>query len=132
MKKLLFVITLLSLLLVSASKVGLIRFDVINKSGMKVAIGLNGQEQGKFYYLKVAEGDREAPVEAGFTIARDIYRTQVYYIEPDDSYFTCKQPKPVKLNMLHDVRLVVLPCIHDPVYTGEPFMLKYPIAKHVR
>jgi hypothetical protein len=129
MKKSLWVILLLSLLLVSASPARLVRFDVINKSGLPVALRLNGKALGKFYYLRIPQGNRASPVEMSFTVATDLYITQVYYLEPEQSQdgLRCKQPRPTKLNLIHNVHLVMLECTRQPVYTGEPFMLKFPI-----
>lgn len=129
MKRFMPFLLLLSLLLVSADQVRLVSFDVINKSGDKVAIRMNGKTLEKFYYLRVPAGTRAEPAEAYFTVASDLYTTQLYYLEPEETmrYLRCKQPRPTKLNFSHDVRLVVLDCVHEPVYTGEPFMLKAPI-----
>ncbi|MEW5871284.1 MAG: hypothetical protein AB1894_18575 [Chloroflexota bacterium] len=127
--RLLFAIALLSLLAVSAGHARLVRFDVINKSGMDIAISMRGKELEQFYYLKAVKGDRLAPTEKNFTVVGDFYRAQVYYLqseEPEEGY-RCKQPKPTTLNMIHNVRLVVLECIREPIYTGEPYMLKFPI-----
>ena len=129
MKRWMACLLLFSLLLVSADQVRLVSFDVINKSGDKVAIRMNGKTLEKFYYLRIPAGTREEPAEMSFTVAADLYATQVYYFEPEETmrYLVCKQPRPTKLSFAHDVRLVVLECVHEPVYTGEPYMLKIPI-----
>ena len=132
MKQIRFVIILLSLLLVNARAARLVRFDVINKSGMPVAISLRGKETEQFYYLRTPSGNRMEPAEMSFTVATDYYTTQVFYLQPEEGTngLRCKQPKATLLNMTHNVRLVVLECIREPIYTGEPFMLKAPIRTY--
>ena len=131
MKRFIPFLLLLSLLLVSANQVRLVSFDVINKSGGKIAISMNGKSVEKFYYLRIPAGTREEPAETHFTVVSDVYTMQMYYFEPEVivRYLRCKQPKPVNLSFAHDVRLVVLECIHEPIYTGEPYMYKFPIER---
>lgn len=129
MKRWLLGLTVSSLLLVNAYQARLVRLDVINKSGDEVAIRLQGKTLKEFYYLRIPSGTHPDPVEASFTVLADMYDTQVYYLQPEQTmrYLHCKQPKMVRLDFVHNIHLVILPCVHAPVYTGEPYMLKAPI-----
>lgn len=141
-------IAFLSLLALAGSKpLDVIRFTVVNKSGMEIAIQLRGQDQvcmncaetktGQIYYLPVLEGDRDTPVEKTFVIERATYGMQLYYLETWDPVygFKCGTPRPNALLARRNLRLTVLPCDFTPGNVGEPGMRKYlpyPIPQHFR
>jgi hypothetical protein len=133
-------ISLLTLLLISADRpVDTIRFTVINKSGMDIAIQLRANDyenifskdilRGELYYLTILEGDREHPNFKIFDIQKDTYVMQVYYIETYDPVygFKCATPAPNPMIAQRNIRLVVLPCdfTPGPKQVGEPSMRKY-------
>jgi hypothetical protein len=126
---LLFVI--LSLLLVSADDVRLARFEIINKSGMEIAVGLTGLEYEELYYLRLAEGTRADPVAKTFTLVPDNYYMQVYYLEYWDPVygFKCGRQAPLPFDIIRNVRLVVIECDRMPLHKGEPPAIrKYPLT----
>lgn len=147
MKKILWLLPLLTLLLVAAEDpVDPIRLTIINKSEMDIAIQLQGlpkvccnesdTKQGEFYYLPVAEGSRDKPSEKTFIIERDSYNMQMFYIQTWDPVygFKCDGAAPNVLLAKRNIRLVVLPCgeLPMPCAVGEPSMWKflpYPVAE---
>jgi hypothetical protein len=130
MRKIFIILALTSLLLISAKNVKLVRFEVINKSGIPIDIRLDGKNLKQFYYLRIPQGNRIDPIEMSFTVATDFYNTQVYYLAPNEpgAVTVCKQPKPTQLDITHNVRFVVLECHRAPIYTGELYMLKFPVS----
>ncbi len=140
MKKILIIITLLSLLLISADRpTDTIRLTIINKSGMDIAVQLRSRTieainskdvlRGEFYYLPVAEGSREAPNVKVFDIQQDTYAMQLLYVETYDPVYgyECTTPAPNTLIARNNIRLVVLPCGFNPrpQAVGERTMRKY-------
>ena len=138
MRRMLWLTCLLALLLVAGSEpVNPIRFTVINKSGMDIAVQLKGSSkacatknetvEGAFYYLPVAEGTREKPTLKTFIIERDTYVMQVFYMETYDPVygFKCDPTKPNPMIAARNIRLVILPCGEFPCSPGEPTMWKY-------
>lgn len=140
MKRILILITLLSLLLISADRPkDTIRLTIINKSGMDIAIQLRSRTfeainskdvfRGEFYYMPVAEGTREAPNVKAFDIQRDTYAMQLLYVETYDPVYgyKCTTPAPNSLIARNNIRLVVLPCgfTPQPMTVGERTMRKY-------
>jgi hypothetical protein len=141
MKKIVWLLPILALLLIAGSKepTDLIRFTVINKSDREANIQLQAvpkeccnkadQEQGEFYYLTVPRGDKENPTMKTFTIAKDTYRMYVYYTQTYDPVygFKCDPTVPNTLMAGRNLRLVLLPCGELPTRCaiGEPGMWKY-------
>jgi hypothetical protein len=129
--------TLLALFLISAEPVDLIRFEIINKSGMEIAVRLNGisyqcinkndVSKSKFYYLPVPEGSKELPYAKIYTIERDTYAMQVFYLETYDPVygFRCIQPPVNMLKATRNTRVVIGSCKYYPANAGEPSMRKY-------
>ena len=129
--------SLLAMFLVSAEPVDLIRFEIINKSGMEIAVRLNGVSypclnkndvsKSKFYYLPVPEGSKELPYAKIYTIERDTYAMQVFYLETYDPVygFRCTQPPPNMLKAVRNTRVTIGDCKTLPINGGEPSMRKY-------
>lgn len=121
-KKLLgFVIVLLAITGLAVSSKLLVRFTVINKSGMDIAVQMIGNDSDVFYYLPVPEGSRLIPTLSYFTILRDSYRVQVFYLETYDPVygFRCGGSAAVELQATHNTRLVVKECGRRSLKTGE-------------
>jgi hypothetical protein len=151
MKKILYLIPLLTLLLIGAKKpIDLVEFTIINKSGSDIAISLKGKDQvcinkcdthkGEIYYLSVPSGENETPAIKRFEIEMNTYGMQLYYIQTWDPVygFKCPIPKPNSMMANRNIRLTVLPCDQTPMgrtmgkAIGEPTMWKYlpfPITK---
>lgn len=129
MKKALLIISIFSLLLIGAKDpLGLIRFTVINKSEHEVAIRLEGIEDDElFYYLTIPEGDKDNPTIKIFTIQRDVYKMQVYYVATYDPVYgwPCPQPKSNNLIALKNLRINFGPCNEIPPNVGVPWMMKF-------
>jgi hypothetical protein len=140
MKKILWLLPLLSLLLMAASDpIRPIRLTIINKSEMDIAVQLQAKPrecckgtqdlEGNFYYLPVAEGDRSTPTTKSFLIEPDTYQMLVFYIQTWDPVygFDCNQNAPNKLIAENNIRVVILPCgeIPAPQAVGEPTMWKF-------
>lgn len=142
MKKLLYLIPLLSLLLIGAKKpLDLIEFTIINKAGRDIAISLKGKDwpclsecdvrKGEIYYLSVPAGDRDTPSVKRFEIEKNTYGMQLYYIQTWDPVYGLKCPIPAANSLVanRNIRLVVLPCDETPDMcgkaVGEPTMWKY-------
>jgi hypothetical protein len=138
MKKILTLISLLTLMLVGAKQpIALVELTIINKSEMDIAIQLKGQDKvcankcdtikGEFYYLSVPEGSREIPYRKTFEIEKDTYGMQLFFIQTYDPVygFKCPTPAPNLLVARRNIRLVVLPCDEYPNAVGEPSMWKY-------
>jgi hypothetical protein len=132
MKRTLLVGMLLVLVLTSAKPIGLVELTVVNKSGKPLGIRLDEinpevNQQALFYYLNVPKGDGDQPLEKTFTIVRDRYTMQVYYIEPYDPVYgwSCSSPKTSKLEAGHNARLVFLKCGRTPPNAGEPGLGKF-------
>ena len=129
--------SLLAIFLVSAEPVDLIRLEIINKSGMEIAVRLNGVSypcidkndvsESKFYYLPVPEGSKELPYAKIYTIERDTYAMQVFYLETYDPVygFRCTQPPPNMLKAVRNTRVTIGDCKTLPINGGEPSMRKY-------
>ena len=128
-------ISILSLVLVSADDVRLVRFEIVNKSGMEIAVGLTGLESEEIYYLRVAEGARANPVAKMFTLVPDDYYMQVYYLEYWDPVygFSCGAQPPLPIDVFRNQRLTVIECDRVPMHKGEPpAFRKYPLTPRFR
>jgi hypothetical protein len=142
MKKILYLLPLLTLLLIGAKKpIDLVEFTIINKSGRDIAISLKGKDwvcinkcdtrKGEIYYLSVPSGDNDTPSVKKFEIEKNTYGMQLYYIQTWDPVYA-----PNALAANRNIRLTVLPCDQMPGYCGkaigEPTMWKYlpyPVSK---
>lgn len=141
MKKILTLLSLLSLLLIGAKKqpIDLVELTIINKSGLEIAISLKGNDReyvniadqlkGEIYYLTIPEGDRDVPTVKSFEIENNTYGMQLYYRSTYDPVygFKCPVPAPNILRAERNIRVVVLPCDEYPCGKGigEPTMWKY-------
>jgi hypothetical protein len=140
MKRILIIISLFSLLLISADRpIDTIRLTIINKSGMDIAVQLRSQDaecsnskeiiKGEFYYLPVPEGTREELTIKVFDIQKDTYAMQLFFLETFDPVYgyQCTTPAPNVLIARNNIRLVVLPCgfTPSPNAVGERTMRKY-------
>jgi len=141
MKKILTLLSLLSLLLIGAKKqpIELVEITIINKSGLEIAIQLKGNDReytnfadqlkGELYYLTVPEGDKVTPAIKTFEIENNTYGMQLYYLSTYDPVygFKCPVPAPNVLRAERNIRIVVLPCDEYPCgkAIGEPSMWKY-------
>lgn len=104
----------LTLLLAAAKKSNsdLVRFTVINESPFPLGISLTGTFTEAIYYLNVPAGDQEFPVERTFTITRDEYQMQVYYIDLWDPVYgyTCSTGPGGLLNAMRNSMITVKHC----------------------
>ena len=107
----------LLLCLTSANPVGLVRLTVVNKSSNPLGIRLDeinpcDKQQAIFYYLSVPKGDSDQPAEKTFTVVRERYTMQVYYIQIYDPVYgwSCNSPTSGTLEANHNTRLVFLKC----------------------
>jgi hypothetical protein len=129
MKKLYYFIIICSFLLIAASpdQVNLVRFTVINKSGLPMEVKLTGQNDENFYYLRIPAGDRSSPSETVFTIVRDIYRMQPYYIELWDPVYgySCGGASGKTLYAFRNIQITFVECGVTPRHKGEPAMMKF-------
>lgn len=140
LKKIIYLLPLLSLLLMGATKSReRVVFTIINKSGRDIAISLKGKDRvcinkcdsykGEIYYLPVPTGDNHNPSVKAFELERNTYGMQLYYIQTWDPVYgyKCPIPLPNTLSANRDLRLTVLPCTQTPKNKGigEPTMWKY-------
>jgi len=123
MPRTLIVLSFLALLVTGVGFADQTRLTVINRSTLPIAVRLNGLQEEEFYYLRVPAGERFIPAEKDFTIIKDIYRAQIYYIETYDPVygFECPGSLGSTVNAYHVVRMVVNDC-HSlrPLRGGEP------------
>ncbi len=129
MKKKVVLLALITLLILQAAPhpAKLVRFTLVNKSGLPIALRMSGVYWGAFYYLKVEAGDRTFPAERTFTIQPDVYATRLYYLEDWDPIYgyRCASKKRT-LTVLGNVKAIVLECDRLPPNFGEPpFTVKY-------
>jgi hypothetical protein len=128
MKKVLLLTSILALMLVSANPAGLVRLTLINKSGMEIAIQLHSKTDDlSVYYLPVPAGDKINPAIQVYTILRDSYYMQLYYIETYDPVygFKCYPQPPNTLIAVRNLRVTFLECDKLAPNPGEPSMVKY-------
>jgi len=130
MKKIILLIAILSLFLISAEPEKTIRLNLINKSGMDVAVQLIDGDFSDFdniYYLNVAEGDRKFPTEKHYDIVPGIYNMRVLYLETWDPVygFECMDSPPVRLIAKRSMRVTIIECGRLPPNWGEPSMTKF-------
>jgi len=143
MKKMLLLVSILSIILIGGKTTDFSTITIVNKSEMPIAIQLQSAStvcanssdilRGQFYYLPVPNGDRDDPSVKTYSVLKDTYAMQLYYIETWDPVygFKCQQPAPNKLSSQRDIRLTVLPCKYLPLHPGEPTIWKFlprPIA----
>ena len=132
MKKALFILAILSILLIGAEKpVAVAKLTIVNKSGMDIAVQLTNfktdPEDKLFYYLRVDAGDHDAPSTKTFVIEKDQYFFQLFYIETYDPVYgyKCDTQQPTKLIFFRNTRLTFLPCGFNTCQPGEPSMRKF-------
>ncbi len=131
-KKVMLVLTLLSLFLVGAcpKPTKLIRLTVVNKSGRAIEIGMTGSVIDKYnhqnqYYLRIQKEDPRGYQIREFTIVPDKYTLAIHYIELWDPVYgyKCKSAS-LKIEAYHNTRVVVPVCTIAPPNRGEPSMFK--------
>jgi hypothetical protein len=128
MKKTLWMILCVSLLLASADTVKLVRLTLVNKSGYDMSIWLNGVDEEEFYYLALPLGTRAYPVVKVYTIVADTYKMQVAYTKAWDPVYPeifCQQHPPTSLIAKRNIRLIFTDCAVRPPNAGEPSMMKF-------
>jgi hypothetical protein len=128
MKKNLLLLALAALLLISADPRGEAALTIVNKSGLPIALSMQGIEEEEIYYLSVVEGSIEAPSEKTYFVVKDIYMAQVLYIETWDPVygFQCAGAAPIQLNAMRNTKVIIFPCSTVPPNRGEePHILKY-------
>jgi hypothetical protein len=111
LRKVLLLICCLALLSSAATKSAVARLTIVNKSGMPIAIQLEGANGDQTYYLPVLEGDAASPASKTFILLRDIYQAQIYYLELHDPVYgnQCGDAS-TTLNATQNARLVILKC----------------------
>jgi hypothetical protein len=141
-KKILYLLPLLTLLLIGAKKpIDVIELTIINKAGRDIAISLQGKDwvcynkcdtrKGEIYYLTVPAGINDTPSVKSFEIEKNTYGMQLYYIQTWDPVYglKCPIPSPNSLMANRNLRVTVLPCDETPnpcnKSIGEPTMWKY-------
>lgn len=77
-----------------------------NKSDEELRVALWGREDGAYYYFTVPWGDREFPAEESWTIDRDEYYVQVWYVAVVDLDTTVENPW-----LSEDTTIELAPCI---------------------
>jgi hypothetical protein len=127
MKRTLLVIALVSLLLSGAKRLKLYRFTIINKAGMEIAVQLDGDELGQFYYLTIPTGDAASPAKRTFTLVPDTYAMQVYYLELWDPVYgaSCNDAAAPALEVDRNLQMVFLECGVTPRRPGDNPQLKF-------
>ena len=144
MKKILILITLSSLFLMGVSSspglmtaspksIKLVRLTIVNKSGLPLEIKLSGENVENFYYLRVPAGDRTLPTEEVFTIARDTYQVQPYYIELWDPVYgsSCGGAGSRTYYAFHNIKITFLECYSNPRNRGESPIYKWPGLRYL-
>jgi hypothetical protein len=131
MKKMLWLVPLLALILIAAAAGSgafrPMRLTVINKSSMALELSLMGTEEQNFYYLRIPEGSRDVPTEKVFTIIPDVYTSRIYFVELWDPVYghSCTDESE-SLDIRRDVRVIVFECNRRPPNRGEPpSLVKY-------
>ena len=127
MKRALFAFAMVSLLLISAKPVRLVRFTIVNKAGMPIAVRMEGEELEQFYYLRLPEGDAATPAVQTFTLVPDTYSLQVYYLELWDPVYgaSCTDATAPALELNRNTQMVFLECGVSPPRQGESSLLKF-------
>ena len=128
MKRVLFVVALISFLLLSGAKpMKLVRFTIVNKAGMEIAVQMEGEEREQFYYLRLPAGDTDTPAVETFTLVPDTYSLQVYYMELWDPVYgaSCTDAVAPSLELNRNTRMVFLECGVSPRRPGETSLLKF-------
>ena len=123
MKKIIVTISLLTLLLMAANPgyKWLVKLTIINKSGMPLEINITGTNEENHYYLRIPRGDRDSPLEMTFTVARDKYNVQVFYVEPwDPVYGYSCGTKSQMINIDRNVTVVFRECDRILANAGAP------------
>jgi hypothetical protein len=130
-----FISAILALFLTAAkpTKTVLVRLTIVNKSGVELFIHLDNlatnYEDDVTYSLTIPEGDHENPTVKEFTIYRDIYDVQVYYVEnwdPVYGYTICANSTgKTQLNAKRQHRWVFTECSRERPRPGEPTMEKF-------
>jgi hypothetical protein len=127
MKRGLLLIALISLLLTGAKPIKLVRFTIVNKAGMEIAVQMDGEEHQQFYYLRLPEGDAATPAVQTFTLVPDTYSLQVYYLELWDPVYgaSCTDAAAPSLELNRNTQMVFLECGVSPRHPGETPLLKF-------
>jgi hypothetical protein len=96
------------------------RLTVTNRSGMDIAVGLQGVQEGEFYYLQVPEGTSTFPTVRDFTLIRDVYAATIYFIEAYDPVygFQCTAAS-TQVNAVKNTWLEVGECRYEGVKTTK-------------
>jgi hypothetical protein len=121
LKKLLLLLSLLAFTTTGASDYNNHRrLTVTNRSGMKIAVALQGVQEEEFYYLQVPEGDSTSPTVRDFTLVRDVYGATIYFIEAYDPVygFQCSAAT-TQINAVKNTWLVVNECRYGEVKTKK-------------
>jgi hypothetical protein len=111
----------------------LVRLTIVNKSGVELFIHLDNlatnYEDDVTYSLTIPEGNHETPTVKEFTIYREVYDVQVYYVEnwdPVYGYTICANSTgKTQLNAKRQHRWVFTECSRESPRPGEPTMEKF-------
>jgi hypothetical protein len=127
MKRVLLAIALASLLLSAAKPARLVRFTIINKAGMPIAVQMEGEQREQFYYLRLPAGETASPAVQTFTLIPDTYSLQVYYLELWDPVYgsACTDAAAPSLELNRSIQMVFLECGVAPRRPGEAPILKF-------
>jgi len=122
----LILVSIITVLLISAKGSELMRLHIINKSGQDIGVRLTTPDFSKFYYLRIPAGENKTPSEATFTIVKDVYRMRViYYLDADpNTGYECTGSRSSTLMALRNIRVTVTNCFALPPNCGEPSMVK--------
>lgn len=134
MKRLILLTSLLAIFLLGSAPVDkrLVKLTVINKSGEELFIRLNNiepyYEHDVTYAFTIPVGTKTSPVVRQFTIYRDIYNMQFYYVkewDPVYQYSPCGPGVHIsQLNATTNQRLTFTRCTQTPPQSGEKNMQK--------
>jgi len=98
-----------------------VTLKVINRSGMEIALQLDGAVLGESYYFKVPKGDRQLATEVRYSVQRDDYSLQLYFLENYDPVYgtKCSESSTIWYPLQSQRTITILPCDELMPNNGE-------------
>ncbi len=98
-----------------------VTLKVINRSGMEIALQLDGAVLGESYYFKVPKGDKQQEIEVSYSVQRDDYYIQLYFLENYDPVYgkKCSESSAVWYPLQSQRTITILPCNEVMSNNGE-------------
>ncbi len=126
MRKLFFILAILSIVLTAASPVNPARLTIVNKASKKVEVKLVAADDSGAYNFLVDKGSKDFPSETVFVIEKGQYSMSVHYVEIYDPVYgyTCEDVEST-LVAKRNIRVVILECNQTPPNSGEGSLMKY-------